>query len=604
MNTCDHSRKGSEASGCCSGMEAQERQGVQSEDITMQISSPESQITTSSEANGVQMFDGDEAVSCVGKIRASRKLKLFVVFLALFIDYFLLTVVVPILPEYLDSESGGHFSNNSDIYIGLLFAAKPIVQLICNPIVGAITDRELINSQLLLMIGFVIMCGSTLLFGMAESYGLLLTARGIQGVGSSLAAVAGFATLAVYYVDNVERGHAMSFAYLGVSLGVLLGPPVGGFLYEWFGKSVPFYGLAVFIAVVLLLLLMVVDLKSTRVGNNDNNDDQATGTADGGEDDSDMAVGENGEDAAPRGNEGRKKNGGILQLLQDPYILLTAGAMLIACTSIALLEPTLPVHMRNAIPGVSKWQLGVVFLPCSGAYLIATPLMGYLGPRFGRWLMSTLGLILIAAACALVAYSQTFYELLAPMAMVGFGIGMTDAPLLPELGRIVDLRHGEGMYGNAYAIGDMAMSLGSIVGPLCGGLIVQFFSFKITVLVVGALCFVYAPFVILLKRLDGYDIEAQLKKRKERESLISDDIEEIAPSDREVGGEGRRRSRYYERHPSLCGTELEEGQSSLNLRPSASGREQTPDVSLLTTTSELPKGVFVGSNEKDKKRVG
>ena len=487
--------------------------------------SPSSLGTGGDCSNDTTRGTGSQSQSLFQSIRTSRQLKLVVVFLALFIDYFLLTVVVPILPEYLENEDENepksHVQDNSDIYIGLLFAAKPIVQLICNPLVGAITDKNVVNSQVLLMAGFLIMIGSTLGFGFAQTYWLLLVARASQGIGSSLAAVAGFAMLATYYVDNEERGKAMSIAYLGVSMGVLLGPPIGGLLYEWFGKSVPFFALAVFISVVFVLLLIVIDFSKPNAESEKGKEEE----------------------------EEEVVKGGLIQLLKDPYVLIVAGAMLIACSSISLLEPTLPVWMLRVMPETAKWQLGVVFLPCSGAYLIATPLMGYLGTRFGRWKMSLIGIILICGACFVIPFCESFYELLPPMAVVGFGIGMTDAPLLPELGRIVDLRHSEGMYGNAYAIGDMAMSLGSIIGPLCGGITVQAFSFKATVWAIAIVCVMYSPVIAVLKRLDSYDPSKQEFKGKRssrkpsfastRKSTDSESlIDEVTPLGGRSGGEG------------------------------------------------------------------
>lgn len=50
--------------------------------------------------------------------------------------------------------------------------------------------------------------------------------------------------LADRYPDDKERGNAMGIALGGLALGVLIGPPFGGIMYEFVGKSIPFLILA------------------------------------------------------------------------------------------------------------------------------------------------------------------------------------------------------------------------------------------------------------------------------------------------------------------------------------------------------------------------
>lgn len=51
--------------------------------------------------------------------------------------------------------------------------------------------------------------------------------------------------LAEQYPDDNERGNAMGVALGGLALGVLCGPPFGGFMYKFFGKTLPFLILSV-----------------------------------------------------------------------------------------------------------------------------------------------------------------------------------------------------------------------------------------------------------------------------------------------------------------------------------------------------------------------
>ena len=51
-------------------------------------------------------------------------------------------------------------------------------------------------------------------------------------------------------------------------------------------------------------------------------------------------------------------------LVEDPYILVCAGAITFANMGIAMLEPSLPIHMMENM-GSEKWELGAAFLPAS-----------------------------------------------------------------------------------------------------------------------------------------------------------------------------------------------------------------------------------------------
>jgi len=59
-------------------------------------------------------------------------------------------------------------------------------------------------------------------------------------ISDLLLCIAGMGMLAERYPDDKERGNAMGVALGGLALGVLIGPPFGGFMYEFVGKTAPF----------------------------------------------------------------------------------------------------------------------------------------------------------------------------------------------------------------------------------------------------------------------------------------------------------------------------------------------------------------------------
>ena len=96
--------------------------------------------------------------------------------------------------------------------------------------------------------------------------------------------------LAERFPDDKERGNAMGIALGGLALGVLIGPPFGGFMYQFVGKSAPFIVLSILALLDGCLQLLVLQPKVVKS-----------------------------EDEAPS----------LKALIMDPYILIAAGLLYI-----------------------------------------------------------------------------------------------------------------------------------------------------------------------------------------------------------------------------------------------------------------------------------
>ncbi|XP_043465035.1 synaptic vesicular amine transporter isoform X2 [Leptopilina heterotoma] len=342
------------------------------------------------------------------------------------------------------------------VAVGIMFASKAFVQLLANPIVGPLTHK--IGYDIPMFTGFIIMFLSTLIFAFGRSYGILFLARALQGIGSSCSSVSGMGMLAERYQDDKERGNAMGIALGGLALGVLIGPPFGGIMYEFVGKSAPFLVLSALALGdgLLQLLMLQPSIVYTEV-----------------------------------------EPPSLKALITDPYILLAAGAITFANTGIAMLEPSLPIWMMDTM-GASRWKQGATFLPASISYLIGTNLFGPLGHKMGRWLASLIGLVVIGICLICIPLAKSINHLIIPNAGLGFAIGMVDSSMMPELGYLVDIRH-TAVYGSVYAIGDVAFCLGYAIGPALSGTLVNSIGFEWMLFWIAILNFLYAPLMYFLK---------------------------------------------------------------------------------------------------------
>nr|CAH0112110.1 unnamed protein product [Daphnia galeata] len=462
----------------------------------------------------------DESMEFLERCRRSRRLVLIIVAIALLLDNMLLTTVVPIIPEFLytirhrhdpvnnvsvvtevtepfgtytTSTIPGLFENGAyedpginvtsrclpdaakhdpdseykymakhneliqeNVEVGIMFASKAFIQLLTNPFVGPLTNR--IGYSIPMFAGFVIMFVSTIIFAFGRNYTVLFVARALQGVGSSCSSVSGMGMLAASYPNDEERGNAMGIALGGLALGVLIGPPFGGIMYQFVGKTAPFLILACLALGDGLLQLLVLQ----------------------------PAIAQQ-EDEPPS----------VKELLMDPYIIVAAGAITFGNMGIAMLEPSLPIWMMDTMCA-PKWQLGVAFLPASIAYLIGTNLFGPLGHKMGRWLAALVGLVVIGVCLMLIPFATNIGDLVLPNAGLGFAIGMVDSSMMPQLGYLVDIRHAA-VYGSVYAIGDVAFCLGFAIGPALSGTLVQTIGFEWMLFGIAIISFMYAPLLYYLR---------------------------------------------------------------------------------------------------------
>uniref|UniRef100_F6Z2G5 Major facilitator superfamily (MFS) profile domain-containing protein n=1 Tax=Ciona intestinalis TaxID=7719 RepID=F6Z2G5_CIOIN len=354
------------------------------------------------------------------------------------------------------------------IYIGILFASKPIVQTVTNLAVGPITDR--IGFDVPMLVGYLIMTSSALLFAFGQEYGVLLLARAIQGVGSACAATAGMAWLADRYSDNTERGRAIGIALGGLALGVLTGPTFASIIYQLAGKEWVFIILAILSLILVALQLTTRKMKVFR---------------------------------KPLEESGTP----IYTLLKDPYILVVAISIAVGNSVIGIVEAGQPIWMiKTMCP--TKWELGVAFLPISISYLITINLVAQFGHKVARWIFCLAGFYCCTIGAIAYPFVRIVPEIIGPGIVLGTGVGFVDS-LLPVMAFLVDTRH-KPVYGSVYAIADISFCMAFILGPLISGGVITLGGFKWLMWGMAIVLFAYAPVVCLLRKVLFKDEETML----------------------------------------------------------------------------------------------
>ncbi|CAG9534686.1 unnamed protein product [Cercopithifilaria johnstoni] len=390
-----------------------------------------------------------------------------------------------VIPNAAEEMKRHNTLTEENVYVGLMFGSKALVQLLTNPWIGPLTNK--IGYTVPMFTGFCVMFLSTLMFTFGTSFAVLWFARALQGVGSACTSTSGMGMLAQAYPNDEERGSAMGIALGGLALGLLIGPPYGGVLYQWSGKELPFLLLALLALFDGSLQFLVLQPRIDR--------------------------------CEPEGT-------GLKELATDPYIIVAAGSITIGNLGIAMLEPSLPLWMMESWQA-SSFERGIAFLPASMSYLIGTNIFGPLAHKIGRWLSSFLGLIIIGVCLIIIPTAEGVEGLIVPNFLMGFSIGMIDASMFPLMGHLVDIRH-VGVYGSIYAIADAAFCFAFALGPFFSGPLVRSVGFASMLRIIAAINFLYAPLMLFLRNpAEINKINNIIKEPAETKKFTNDMYEQI-----------------------------------------------------------------------------
>lgn len=155
-------------------------------------------------------------------------------------------ILIPVLPSLL-REIGGLTLSDAAIWGGVLSTSYAVMQFLCGPLMGSLSDR--FGRRPILLGTLAILALDYLVMALAWSLWFLLLARLVAGVTAATQATA------TAYIADISKPEekAARFGLIGAAFGVgfVLGPLIGGLLAE-FGTRAPFYGAAAIAAANLI----------------------------------------------------------------------------------------------------------------------------------------------------------------------------------------------------------------------------------------------------------------------------------------------------------------------------------------------------------------
>jgi len=158
-------------------------------------------------------------------LQGRHKPALAFIFVTLVLDIIGIGLIIPILPKLIERFEGGDISSASHIY-GLLAAVYSLMQFVCAPMLGSLSDR--FGRRRVILVSLLGSAFDYLLLAFAPTLGWFFLGRVVAGItGANI-------TAASAYIADISppEKRAANFGLIGAAFGVgfIAGPALGGLL--------------------------------------------------------------------------------------------------------------------------------------------------------------------------------------------------------------------------------------------------------------------------------------------------------------------------------------------------------------------------------------
>ena len=362
---------------------------------------------------------------------------------------------------------------------GLVFGTYPFVLFLLSPIVGKYLPK--LGPIYSLVAGSIVQGAGEILFGFLELcqeiqmfvfFSFLL--RAFTAIGGAFSKNAILSILWSLYPDHVSFLYGLFGTAAGI--GFMMGPSLSGVLYDFGGFKLPFFVIGV--SVLLMLGIVMVVLPRSRI-------------------------------YALSKKESESKVS-LIQIVKVPGVVIVGMSTFTVGVCISFYESTLAVQLEDLTTGkFNKAQIGAFFLFSVGFYTITAPIWGYIVESKipGKYIM------IMGHALAIVSFTllgpipflkriliATPVSTAISLSLFGISLGPYIVPVVSTMkffaidsGLENDLSLTSiiaGLYTSYFYVG-------SIIGPIIGGLLLQYSNFAWACFVIVILLFIDGAVLII-----------------------------------------------------------------------------------------------------------
>lgn len=368
--------------------------------------------------------------------------------LALFTDGLLYGLTIPLIP-YSPAKL------SEDWMFEILNASYALGVILFTPIFSFLSDRT--GRRYPLLFGVVIQFIAIVIFANTTQFSHLVIAKFAQGVAASTTWTSGLALITDYFFS--KRAHLLGYALLGNTVGLVIGPFLGGFLYEKFNYQTPFIVAGCFI-------LLDIFFRWHWIEN------------------------------IPGNLKMSLKS--LYSLVKDKTIIVTSFIIFMGAWCWCALEALFPIYLKNDSSATST-QIGFLFTISCLIYGLSCPLIGIITDRFSSRKIMIFGLFFLATTVSLLCISKDLIKAGIALSLANIAYGFALNPTLSELSSVAESKN-IGAYATTYALYNIAYSFGMFASNLTNGFIAHVFSIPKTFFILTAvmlLCILVFIFINL-----------------------------------------------------------------------------------------------------------
>ncbi len=365
------------------------------------------------------------------------------------------TMLIPFLPMYLTNELGVDASS-VNIWSGLVFSSSFAVSAIMGPIWGRLADKK--GKRLMAIRSSLLLAISYFLGGIVTSPLQLLFMRMFQGFAAGLWPME--LAIMTTYAPPKKLGICLGVMQGALTAGGVIGPLFGGILAEIFGMRMSFFLAAG--ALFLNFLVLVFFIKEPP----------------------------DTEDPQPAGQPVPEES---VNFWHHPLIRTMLIYAVFVQMVILIIQPVLTTYITQLAGNLSNliFISGLIFSLGGFASAISSPLWG----RFGQHHGFHTSLLYALTATGICSFIQAVPDNLYYFAATQFAVGLFFSGIYPSINAILAENTTAHMKGRVFGLLFSAQQIGSMVGPLLGGLIATFAGIKYVFVFAGLIVLTMSFFV-------------------------------------------------------------------------------------------------------------